>query len=151
MPEQRTQIAERGAPRRLRARWAFAALVALVGCGKEDGGAKVTGVVTYKGQPVTQGSISFIPSGAASAWARIEPDGRYNLQSAKRTDRIEPGTYAVVIVAGARDLTGDGPVEELPVPVSVTSRGTTPLSYEVKPGENTIDINLDEVGKKPGK
>lgn len=123
-------------------------MVALAGCGEEGGGATVTGVVTYKGRPVTEGSISFIPTGTSSAWARIGPDGRYDLQNAKRTERVEPGAYSVVIVAGMRDLTGEGPVEELPVPVSVTSRATTPLSYEVKPGENVIDINLDDLPKK---
>jgi hypothetical protein len=131
--------------------WVIVALLMTPGCGGEEGGATVTGMVTYKDQPVTQGSISFIPSGGSSAWARIGQDGRYHLQNAKRTERIEPGAYVVVIVAGARDLVSEGPVEELPVPVEVTSRATTPLSYEVKPGANTIDVNLDEVVSRPGR
>lgn len=149
MLHQRTSASTIHAQHRL-APWAMTILgmVALAGCGQEEGGATVTGVVTYKGRAVTEGSISFIPPGASSAWARIGPDGRYNLQNAERTERIEPGTYSVVIVAGIRDLTGEGPVKELPVPVSVTSRGTTPLSYEVKLGPNVIDVNLDDLPPK---
>lgn len=140
-----------------RGRGARAAIVALcamlAGCQDDSGGATVQGIISAKGKPLGEGTVSFVPKGMPVAWSRIEPDGSYKLLNSRKKERIEPGTYSVVIIAGQRDLTGEtpGPVEELPVPVSVTNQATTPLTYDVKPGPNSIDINLDEIDQQKSK
>lgn len=122
-----------------------------VGC-REEGGATVRGRISYKNQPVAEGTISFIAKGLPSASGRIQPDGSYSLVNATKSDRIEPGRYAAVIIAGAnQSLAMDGPARptvNIPVPVSVTDQATTPLSFEVKLGENVIDVDLDDLPAK---
>jgi hypothetical protein len=120
-----------------------------LGCG-EEGGATVSGKVTFKGQPVANGSVSFIAKGLPGAYARLQPDGRYTLLNHQRKERIEPGSYAVVIVIN-RALVGPQANKELAIPLSVTNQATTPLHYEVVEGPNTIDVNLDKLPEKPAK
>jgi len=120
----------------------------VAGCGHDEGGATVKGKVTYKGRPVVEGSLSFIPQSMPTAYGRLQPDGSYALVNHRNSERIEPGAYVVVIVSGAnRSLTAEGAQaqQELPVPVSVTNQATTPLKFDVVEGPNTIDIDLDKL------
>lgn len=74
-------------PRRIRF-LVLAGTIALTGCA--DGGGTVTGTVTYNGQPVEQGTISFRPA-----------DGMGKILATT----IENGTYAIEeAVAGSRTV-----------------------------------------------
>ncbi|MBL9161494.1 MAG: hypothetical protein JNL18_02000 [Planctomycetaceae bacterium] len=64
----------------------------LVGCGGGEGGATVTGVVTFNGAPVTTGVIGFYKAGTKALGAPISPDGSYSLT-------IPPGDYQVRVDA----------------------------------------------------
>lgn len=83
----------------------LAALVTVTafGCGDDTGLTKrypVYGKVTYKGQPVEKGRISFIPSGAEGrpASGQIE-NGRYTLTTLSPDDGAIPGKYKVTVTA----------------------------------------------------
>jgi hypothetical protein len=79
-------------------------LILIAGCGDDTGLGKrypVTGMVTYKDQPVEKGQISFIPKDANAqrpANGFIE-NGRYTLTTSTPADGALPGEYAVTITA----------------------------------------------------
>jgi len=65
----------------------------------------VEGRVTYKGQPVTHGTVTFMPRDAAEGTPRrpatgaIQSDGTYRLGTLSPEDGAVPGEYQVVIVS----------------------------------------------------
>ncbi len=135
-----------------RLRWAGAALTALligvlVGCSKEGPGGRleVSGTVTYKGTPVDNGTIEFVPhQGVKTQSGSPITNGRYRIPA----DRgLMPGDYTVKIssmepVAVSDEpggLPGKDPKERLPAKYNTKST----LTKEVKKGQTTIDFTLD--------
>jgi hypothetical protein len=91
---------------------AFALLIltaTLPGCSDDGLGKryKVTGKITYKGEPVKHGLICFITpdAGGRSATATIS-DGYYTLQTQEPGDGAFPGEYSVTVAAKTPDLEG---------------------------------------------
>jgi hypothetical protein len=128
---------------------AAAALIALAGCG---GGnpktAPVKGTVTYKGRPVPNGTVTFIPESGPTATGELGPDGSYTLTTFRRGDGAVPGRYTVVIVA-MQDNAGRLPEERTPLPPPIvpekyTSAVTSDLRAEVEDRENTLDFPLKD-------
>jgi hypothetical protein len=121
----------------------------LVGCGA--GGPKtvpVRGTVMYKGKPVPNGTVTFIPETGHHATGEIRPDGSYTLTTFKPGDGAVPAKYKVVVVA-MQDMTGRLPEDRTPLPPPIvpnkyTSVATTDLVFEVKDGENVIDLPLTD-------
>ncbi len=121
-------------------------IVSAVGCGGSNL-AKVTGKVTYNGNPVTSGTITFAAADKPAAYGDLQPDGTYSLKTEKPGDGATPGAYQVMVVA-MQDQ-GDSLPEErngLPaptVPIKYTSLATTDLKADVASGkENVFDFNL---------
>lgn len=89
-------------PRKLIVLAALAACPCL-GCGSAGGGAAsnlvpVKGKVTYKGQPVTKGSIKFEPDGfGREAHGQIKSDGTYVLSTFKEGDGVIAGHHRVTV------------------------------------------------------
>lgn len=137
--------------------WAVAVLAAaaVAGCG---GGrlktAVVHGKVTYKGKPIPQGTVTFIPTvNGPSATGEIQSDGSYTLTTYSKGDGAIIGSHKVMVVS-MQDMAGRLPEERTPlppplVPDKYTNPATTPLTVEVKDQENTIDLTLEgELGSK---
>jgi len=107
----RTMVEGRHRPRLAASLAGLGLLMGLgIGCGYSDGlGTRysVTGTVTYKGQPVEKGNISFIPVGgsenARGAGGEIA-NGRYSLSTMGNDDGAFPGKYQVTVVALDVDL-----------------------------------------------
>ena len=124
----------------------------LFGCGAAGPKtAIVRGTVTYKGKPVPNGTVTFIPASGHHATGDIRPDGSYTLTSFRPGDGAIPGTYKVIVVA-MQDMTGRLPEDRNPLPPPIvpnkyTSIATTDISVEVKEGENQIDLPLRDDGK----
>jgi hypothetical protein len=94
---------------RIAAMLAGTVLLVILGCGDDTGLAKrypVTGRVTYKGEPVKKGIITFTPDdpGGRSATGTIE-DGNYALTTMADRDGALPGSYKVSITAREADFT----------------------------------------------
>lgn len=139
----------------------------LAGCGpRMPQTVPVHGKVTWNGKPLTTGTITFHPAQGRTATGQIQPDGAYTLMTFKPGDGALLGSHKVTIEAMAsaaapttappksrdeeirRALSGQGAraeqvmaVQRL-VPEQYSSQDTTPLSREVKPGQNVIDFNL---------
>ena len=115
-------------------------LPVLLGCSSEDAGmVPVKGKVTYKGKPVPNGTINFVPDTERSSYADIQPDGTYSLKAF-------PGTHKVFVIA-QEDTSNRLPEERNPTPASIvpnkyTHITTTDLVAKVKDKENTIDFEL---------
>lgn len=66
---------------------------------------KVQGKVTCQGQPLTEGTVSFVPVEPAeghpsrAATGIIQPDGTYQLATFGENDGAVPGTYQVTVVS----------------------------------------------------
>jgi hypothetical protein len=122
--------------------------------------APVTGIVTQKGKPLTEGDVMFTPSGGAPgaagavATGRIGPDGSYTLTTFDTGDGAVPGTYKVTVTATSSvdmkklNKGSDGRIAYKLPPSLVSSKysriESTPLTHTVIDGNNTINIDLKE-------
>ena len=117
-------------------------LAAVVGCLGEDAGmVTVKGKVTYKGKPVPNGTINFVPDTQRSSYTDIQPDGTYSLKAF-------PGTHKVFVIA-QEDMSNRLPEDRNPTPASIvpnkyTHITTTDLVAKVEDKENTIDFDLKD-------
>ncbi|MFO0970250.1 MAG: hypothetical protein U0793_32275 [Gemmataceae bacterium] len=124
----------------------------LVGCRRgPEPLTPVQGKVTYKGLPVTNGTIVFTPDGAKGgagriAFGKIGPDGAYALMTGE-AQGATPGVYRVTVVSLANT---DEPKagERFRVPLSLLPEKyrdpeLSELSCEVKASKtNVLDIAL---------
>lgn len=118
--------------------------VLTVGCGGEPRG-DVSGTVTFDGQPVAQGMVSF-ERVEASGPARNVPlrDGTYQASGAAG---LTPGTYRVRISADDVDAMGIGPETDQHTPFKHVSllppvwNTESQLSVEVRQGRNTFHFS----------
>lgn len=83
-------------------KWVLCAAVLLAGCGAKpkvtEGLKAVTGKVTYKGQPVTTGMVTFVAEGRGlGASGLIGTDGVYTIKSDANSPGAKPGSYKVRI------------------------------------------------------
>jgi hypothetical protein len=128
--------------------------LALPGCsGGGAGLAVVKGKISYKGKPVPNGTINFLPADGTkpSATGEIQSDGSYVMKtflSNKPSDGAVIGKHKVVIVA-MMDMGNALPEQRTPlpppiVPIKYTSPATSDLSANVENKENTIDFDLQD-------
>jgi len=147
---------------------ALLGLLAVFGCGDDTGLGQrypVYGTVTYKGQPVEKGQISFIPTDASKGRAAngfIE-NGSYKLTTANPGDGALPGEYGVTVTSKAIDDTkivetitkygGGGRQTDIGkaaakaknlIPGKYQLAETSKLKYTIKEGSNKIDIDLED-------
>jgi hypothetical protein len=118
------------------------AVIALVlgwtGCGNpssnQPAGQKIWGKVTFDGQPVAKGTISFEPEdpGQSPSGAQFQSDGRYEVN-------VPPGRYKInigKIEAPPPQAGGNAPLRAILVPLS-----KAPLTEEVT-GSRELNFNL---------
>lgn len=121
-----------------------------MGCGSSGPEmASVRGKVTYKGQPVTKGTVSFqstAPEGGRNATGTINPDGTYTLQTENPGDGAQLGDYRVAISARDDVILDYIPKKPVPpkrlVPAKYENPDTSTLTATVKSGSNEFDFPL---------
>lgn len=119
-----------------------AALLGLVGCtGKSSG--TVSGKVTYKGNPVASGSVNFYnPGTGAAAEGKLDDNGAYTLPGP-----LDAGTYKVYLQPPIPEQLPPGQKAKKRAPFTVPPKyqtaSNTPISKEVKVGNNDIPITLE--------
>jgi hypothetical protein len=123
------------------------ALGLLTGCGGNASVAKVSGKVQYNGQPVTGGTLMFLPvpkEGSSEAGvpgvAAVESTGTYTVSTSGNQDGAVVGRHRVVYTPPGPPPKppGDTTVEKLPFDNLVPKTS----EVEVKPGTNEIEIEL---------
>lgn len=136
------------------------------GCGDDGLGKRypVSGLITYKGEPVANGTISFYPAGGPTEEQRgatgVIENGKYALSTQGNDDGAFPGDYLVAIIARAPDLSqakrnaeqSGGMMRQSDVGAAYAkAKSPIPTKYEspdsglrakVEPGRNTFDFEL---------
>lgn len=136
----------------------FGVLVCGAGCG--SGAPKtvnVSGTVEFDGQPLTKGTISFVPQAVGEneqnrpATGTIDDKGHYVLSTFKPGDGALPGKYLVAIVSNSNEPS----VEEMAegakitslIPAGYNSPATSGLTATVEnSGAVTLDFKLKTGG-----
>lgn len=125
----------------------------VIGCGggsSQKTTAPVSGKVTHDGEPVTEGSLIFAPTGSGptpgkTGRAEIQSDGTYSVSTYGKDDGAVIGTHEVSYsvpssmghdAQGAESAEGEGVSSQVLVPKT--------KEVEVKSGGNTINIELVE-------
>ena len=126
-------------------------LLAVAGCGDPLGRQAVSGKVTFKGQPLDQGSIRFVPAdgkGATESGGGIE-NGKYTIP---RDHGLVPGKYKVTVFSydqkGPKvqmpEMPGESSAVQFKERIPEKYNLKTTLTAEVTSGgPNTFDFNLD--------
>ncbi len=126
--------------------------LSLLGCGEADNAPttiKTTGLVTFKGQPLTQGNVAFYPEDPSvghPAMGKIGPDGRYSMTTKKPDDGVVPGEYRVVIESYKE---GEDPESKAPrtkiLPAKYYDSKLSGLKASIKAGgeEVVLDFKLE--------
>ena len=107
---------------------------------------KVTGKVSFRGQPVTVGTVIFVPqAGGPSAYGMIQADGSYELStdtSSGGGDGAVIGKHKVAIRAQKETEPG-GRAAPLMLPRGFENPDKSGLTAEVKEGENILNIECE--------
>jgi major membrane immunogen (membrane-anchored lipoprotein) len=177
MPSPKLITALSQVPRRFLAMLAVPALVITTSCGTEDGLGKrypVSGSVTYNGNPLEKGEISFVSEDLKSnigASGTIK-DGSYSLSTGGDRDGAQPGKYKVTITSKddyvskaqadfQKESGKDNPkfpphytakaaaAAKSFIPLGYSDTRTSKLTAEVKPESNTIDFKLTDADAPP--
>ena len=128
-----------------------ALVIALGGCADDAPPiGYVTGTVTHAGKPVPGLTISFVPTEGRPSWGITDADGRYDLHWDADHDGAEVGTHRVAATFDAASpgeeaerAQGKRPPEERAEIMKKYSFEATPLTVEVKNGNQVIDLALD--------
>src|SRR5262249_38299295 len=99
--------------------------------------AGVTGTVRLDGKPLVGASVRFTVQGQPPSWGRADDNGYYELRRTRSVSGAAIGMNEVK-VSTFRDL-GDR-IEPETVPARYNANSE--LVYEVKPGNNRIDLEL---------
>ena len=116
-------------------------IVALAGCGESSNDVSVVGKVTYRGEPVNKGSVTFFPANGRPDSAALTDGGEFELQ-------LVPGQYTVTVNVGT-DLPpgfkeGDPvPPPSIVLPPEYTTRARSKLTATVsKDSDESINFDL---------
>lgn len=132
-------------------------LLATAGCGGSNlpKTAPVSGVVTFRGKPLPDAEVVFIPEGdARSASGRTDANGRYELATFSIDDGAIPGKYRITIVARGPSraaapgegsgMPGEMSPGDLITPEKYAAPETSGLTHEVVSGRNEVNLTLEE-------
>lgn len=132
--------------------WAGSLLPLVLSMGACGQGSKsagiVTGTVRYQGKPVSAGFVNFLDSSRGTAGqAQMDEKGAFSLEG-----ELEVGTYKVYLQPPLPKQLPPGTVAE-PVEYDIPRRYQdpvqTPVTQEVKAGNNTIVIEFPDLDARP--
>ena len=120
-----------------------AGMVAVAGCGADDGTADVSGTVSFEGKPIENGSINFIATDGKGTGGGVIKDGKY------AATKVPVGPAKVQIsgskVVGKKKAynTPDSPMQDITAEMLPKKYNEqTELTFEVKPGKNEKNFEL---------
>jgi hypothetical protein len=128
------------------------AVVLLLGCSNpnDQNTAIVRGKITYNGNPVTKGNVTFYPDVMGpAAMGMINPDGTYSLSTYATGDGAVVGTHKVAVVSKEEQTNFEANAPPTDgkwlVPAKYFLEATSGLTAEVKAGqENEINFDLKD-------
>jgi hypothetical protein len=123
---------------------------------------KVSGTVTYNGNPLTEGAVVFSPAqGKGSdtghvAIGQLDTSGKFELTTFNTGDGAVLGQHVVTVQAKAAPKTTPPPnpdgtitfdyslASTATIPAKYEDPEATPLRYTVEPGSNSFEITLTD-------
>jgi hypothetical protein len=120
-------------------------LVALASCGSKPGVVKVTGTLSYKGKPVTNAHLDFIPDSGRATWAETDDQGHFVVHYDRTQDGIAVGKnkVSIKIKQGAATEPGKPPVVPRDMVAFFDKYSPEKTTYEVTIDSNTKELLLD--------
>ncbi len=95
----------------------------------------VKGTVTYKGKPLTGGTIRFEPEdGGREAAGNIEPDGSFTLSTFQSNDGAVAGSHKVAVEPPSG--------QSKSIPAKYRSAGSSGIVMEVSPEKTEYAVDL---------
>jgi len=124
------------------------ALVVTCGCGETAGDVEVSGTVTINGEPIGNGTISFVSAdGATPTGGGVIKDGAY-------TATVPPGEKVVMVLGnklvGQEPQYADVPDSpmldkfEMITPEAYNAKHLTPLKASITGPQEGLDFDLDK-------
>ena len=110
------------------------------GCGNDATLAPVEGVVRLDGQPLTTGTINFVPDEGRTASGKIASDGTFRLSTPGEGDGARIGNNGVSIIAyeggssSGPNFDMDRPQAKPLIPLRYASPQGSKLTFDVKAG-----------------
>ena len=125
--------------------WQLTLLLSLAaaGCGPQGNPrGTVSGVVTYKDKPVTEGQVIFsAPERGQGASANLDATGTYSIP-----EGVEVGEYKVLVTPPPSNVAAGGPKTApkvyINLPEQYRNEATSDLEANVVEGENTFNFDL---------
>jgi hypothetical protein len=136
-------------------------LLALAGCGKGDYPemARVTGTVTYKGKPVPNMMVNFMPTDGRPSWGKTDANGKYEMIYDSDYKGVKMGHHKVYFTPPATATIG-GPASKASRKAIAEAAGLTPdemadirskygletttkLEVDVKTDPEVLDLKLE--------
>ena len=137
------------------------ALLAFAGCGKGDYPemARVTGTVTYKGKPVPNMMVNFMPTAGRPSWGKTDAAGKYEMIYDEDYKGVKMGHHKVYFTPPATAAIGGpkskGASKAVAEAAGLTSEEmadirskygleeTTKLEVDVKKDPEVLDLKLE--------
>jgi len=154
-PKQNRHIGRRTRPG---VSWYWTPLVTMVamlavGCARQVSLAEVEGTVYLDGNPLDNVLVCFLPDPAKGtagprSVAATDAQGHYRLRCDDRGEGAVIGWHRVVVedlapyVAPRDEKTSPGQTAPSRVPSAYTTSANTPLSIEIKPDRQTVNLDL---------
>jgi|SRR5579884_3203064 len=118
------------------------------GCGLFDNSGTISGTVRYKGEPLSEGSVSFVSEKGRVATGPIDKSGRYVVTgvargSAKVTVQVVSSEEPPMSFAGA-PKSAPGKAAGPKIPLRYTVAATSGLQHSVTKGKQEFNIDLEE-------
>lgn len=124
-----------------------ATIGAVMGCG--DGHPprlEVSGQVLIDGEPLTYGTVRFVPKGARPSVGKLDENGHFTLSCYGNEDGVIPGVHQVQVHAG-EPLSGTKVMWHAPKKYALFK--SSPLKQEITESTDSLVINLTWDGGKP--
>ncbi len=126
-----------------------AACILVAGC-NNSGVVPVSGTLTYKGKPVTNAIVNFVPETGRPSVGETDQDGHFTLTYDPETKGAQVGKHKVYVMHNAvADASRPGTIPGMPPKLSADEReffnkyGSDRSTIEVTIDGSTDDLKLD--------
>lgn len=124
-----------------------ASIVVVGGCGDgRPGRVQVSGQVLIDGQPLSYGSIRFVPSSGRPGVAKLDDEGKFTLSTYGKYDGVITGEHAIAI-NGSEELSSKK--KKWHAPKKYFNHTTSGLSETITEPTDALTINITWDGGEP--
>lgn len=106
--------------------------------------AKVSGLVTFNGEPLSNAVLTFVSDKGRAAAGVTDKQGRYVLTTFEENDGALPGQYRVTIATQAAPTSKRASDAPARIPAKYSDPQTSALMVEVRDGVNQFDFALSD-------